>query len=168
MALLYTILLATIKKLLLWKMKKVLSHFSMWVSMAKWIRLSSLNLTSVGSIPVMSNLFLFDFLGNLLFEVSKHLSLATKALLKIAAHFIKNFNSIFQISKVLYISSISTLLHYQNKLKALQTNWKIDNNSFLYSTVMFKWIYKKSKKKIWLNLKKEMEPFFLYSIVVCK
>ena len=142
------------------KDEKVLSHCCMWVSVAKWIRLSSLNLTTVSSIPVMSNLFLFDFLGNLLFEVSKHLSLATKALLNMAAPFIKNFNSIFQISKVLYISSISTLLHYQKQLKALYINWKIDSNSFLYSTVMFKWIYKKSQKKIWLNLKKEMEPFF--------
>ena len=44
--------------------------------MAKWIRLSSLDLPSVGSIPVMSNLFLYDFLGNLLFEVSKHLTLS--------------------------------------------------------------------------------------------
>ena len=133
----------------------------MEVSVAKWIRLSSLESMSVGSIPVMSNLFLYDFLGNLLFEVSKHLSLATKALLKMAAQYIKNCNSIFQISKVLYISSISTLLHCKKQLIALYIDWKIDSNSFLYSTVMFKWIYKKSIKKNWLNLKKKWNHFFI-------
>ena len=140
------------------KHEKVLSHFCMWVSMAKWIRLSSLNLTSVGSIPVMSNLFLFDFLGNLLYQVSKHLSQATKALLKIATQYIKNCNSIFQISKVLYISSISTLLHCQKQLKALYINWKIF--FFIQHSNVQGYLQKELKKDL-IKYKKEMEPFFI-------